>query len=57
VLSRPLSAHETRPETMVVFLDYVNQEYGSPARLAARLGWKDADTQALRSKLLGSADR
>lgn len=52
VLSRPLSAHETRPETMTVFLDYVSREYGSPAELLARLGWTEADTDALRGKLL-----
>ncbi|MBO0811703.1 MAG: tyrosine-protein phosphatase, partial [Microlunatus sp.] len=52
VLSRPLSAHETRPETMKIFLDYVDQEYGSAATLLAELGWTEDDTEAMRSKLL-----
>lgn len=54
VLSRPLSSHETRPETMKLFLDYVDREYGSAAGLVARLGWTDDDTAALRAKLLTS---
>lgn len=56
VLSRPLAEHATRPETMRVFLDYIDQEYGSVAKLAARLGWTEADTDALRSKLLGTPE-
>lgn len=56
VLSRPLAEHATRPETMRLVLDYIDEEYGSAAKLVARLGWTDADTEALRSKLLGSTD-
>jgi protein tyrosine/serine phosphatase len=56
VLSRPLASHETRPETMELFLDYVDREYGSAAELMARLDWTEDDTARLRQKLLTSAD-
>jgi len=56
VLSRPLSEHETRPETMIAFLDYIEREYGSVPELLAKIGWTDEDTEALRAKLLVSAE-
>ncbi|GAB3919198.1 protein-tyrosine-phosphatase [Microlunatus endophyticus] len=56
VLSRPLSEHETRPETMIAFLDYIEREYGSVPELLAKIGWTDEDTAALRAKLLVSAE-
>ncbi len=55
VMSRPLSDHLTRPETMQLFLDYVDTEYGSVDRLMTRLGWTDRDTATLRRKLLDRA--
>jgi len=55
VLSRPLSSHETRPETMKLFLDYIGREYGSAADLMAGLGWTGDDTARLRHKLLTPA--
>ena len=48
---RPLSSHLTYPETMQAFLDYVDREYGGVPGLMEQLGWTDADTRQLRSKL------
>ena len=50
---RPLSSHLTYPETMEALLEHIDAEYGGVAGLLAGLGWTDADTEQLRSKLLG----
>ena len=50
---RPLSSHLTYPETMEALLDHLDSAYGGVAGLLARLGWTDADTEQLRTKLLG----
>jgi protein-tyrosine phosphatase len=47
----PLSAHFSRPETMIALLDYVESQYGGVAQLLARIGWTDEDTARLRAKL------
>ena len=49
---RPLSSHLTYPETMEAFLEHVHTEYGTMDALMERLGWTEADTVQLRSKLL-----
>jgi protein tyrosine/serine phosphatase len=54
VLSRPVSSHNTYPETMQLFLDYIDTEHGSVDQLMARLGWTEDDTAALRAKLLAA---
>jgi protein-tyrosine phosphatase len=48
---RPLSSHQTYPETMRAFLDYVDSEYGGMQGLMERMGWTEADTKQLRAKL------
>ncbi len=49
---RPMSSHMTYPETMRAFLEHVRSEYGGMDALMERLGWTEADTAQLRSKLL-----
>ncbi|SDS69276.1 tyrosine-protein phosphatase [Microlunatus soli] len=53
VLSRPASAQTTRPETMEMFCDYIDREYGSVHKLLATMGWTDQDTAKIRAKLRG----
>lgn len=48
---RPLSSHETRPETMDMFLRHLDTEYGGVAPALNRIGWTDADTEQIREKL------
>jgi protein-tyrosine phosphatase len=50
---RPMSSHVTHPETMQVFLDFVDSEYGGAEPLLGRMGWTDADSDRLRAKLRG----
>jgi protein-tyrosine phosphatase len=49
---RPVSANNTQPETMEVFLTYVDREYGGVSNLLGRLGWTPEDDRRLRAKLL-----
>ena len=55
VRSQTVAAQMTHPETMRAVLDYVDSEYGNVARLLSGIGWTDADTAAMRSKLLGAS--
>jgi protein tyrosine/serine phosphatase len=48
---RPLSSHETHAETMKMFLEHVDAEYGGVDGLLAQLGWTDEDTARMRAKL------
>lgn len=48
---RPMSSHLTYPETMRVFLEHVQGEYGGMQALLERVGWTEADTRQLRAKL------
>jgi protein-tyrosine phosphatase len=50
---RPMSSHITHPETMQTFLDHVDAEYGGVEALLARMGWTEADSERLRTKLRG----
>ncbi len=50
---RPVAANNTHPETMQVFLDHVDEEYGGVARLLGRLGWTAEDNARLWAKLRG----
>ncbi len=47
----PLSAHFSRPESMIAFLDHIEGEYGGVTELLARMGWTNEDTARLRAKL------
>jgi protein-tyrosine phosphatase len=51
---RPMSSHESRPETMQIFLEHVEERYGGVAGLVGRIGWTHADTERLRVRLLAS---
>ena len=44
--------HLPRPEAMYTFLGYLDRECGGPLGWLARHGWTDADTDALRTRLL-----
>jgi protein-tyrosine phosphatase len=55
VLSRPLSDHLTKAETMQRVLDYIDAEFGSVPRLLGRYGWDSDDTAAIRRKLRAAA--
>jgi protein-tyrosine phosphatase len=48
---RPLSSHNTYPETMITFLDHVEAEYGSVPALLSRMGLTDLELDQLRRKL------
>lgn len=48
---RPISSHESHPETMQVFLRYVESEYGGVEPLLATMGWTEDDSARLRAKL------
>ncbi len=48
---RPVSANNTHPETMQVFLDHIDGEYGGVAGLLERIGWTPEDNARLRAKL------
>jgi protein-tyrosine phosphatase len=47
----PLSAHFSRPESMIAFLDHVERQYGGATELLSRIGWTQEDTDRLRAKL------
>lgn len=51
VLQRPLAEHRSRPDSMQLFLDYIDAQYGSVPQLLAGLGWTGTDTRQLRAKL------
>ncbi|WP_210414759.1 tyrosine-protein phosphatase [Microlunatus elymi] len=55
VRSQTVAAQTTHPETMQLFLEYVDSEYGSVDRLLAGFGWTDEDTAAMRTKLLAES--
>ncbi|SDT65264.1 tyrosine-protein phosphatase [Jiangella sp. DSM 45060] len=50
---RPNDANLPRAESMHTFLDFIDTEFGSPAGWLARHGWTDAETAALRARLVG----
>jgi protein-tyrosine phosphatase len=47
----PLSAHFSRPESMIALLDHVERQYGDVIELLSRIGWTQEDTDRLRAKL------
>jgi protein tyrosine/serine phosphatase len=49
---RPMASHASYPETMRVFLEHVDEQYGGVAGLVARIGWTRADSERLRVRLL-----
>lgn len=48
---RPLSSHMTKPETMRAFFAYAESEYGGVEAMLFEMGWTEADTAAMRTKL------
>lgn len=50
---RPMSSHITHPETMQVFLEFVDDQYGGVVSLLAKMGWTADDDDRLRTKLRG----
>jgi protein-tyrosine phosphatase len=52
VIGRPVSSQDTFPETMQLFLEYIDSEHGSVEAMLAKIGWTEADTAAIRRKLL-----
>lgn len=50
---RPLSSHESRPETMRAFLEHVDETCGGVEPMLQRLGWTADDTARLHAKLRG----
>lgn len=49
----PVASHDTRPESMLAFLDHAQNTYGGVEPMLGRIGWTPADTAQLRRKLLG----
>ncbi len=47
-----IDEHRPRPEAMQTFLGYLDREYGGPLGWLEKHGWSDADTAALRTRLL-----
>jgi protein tyrosine/serine phosphatase len=55
VLSRPITEQTVRADSMRLFLEYVDTHYGSVPQLLAGIGWTEADTQRMRTKLRAPA--
>ncbi|SDB92308.1 Protein tyrosine/serine phosphatase [Raineyella antarctica] len=49
---RPLSSHDTRPESMLAFLEYAEDRFGGVEPMLGQIGWTAADSAQLRRKLL-----
>jgi protein-tyrosine phosphatase len=49
---RPMESHHSRPHTMRVFLEHLDEAYGGVRGVLRRLGWTDEDTVRLSAKLL-----
>ena len=48
---RPMSSHLSHPETMISFLRYIDNTFGSVLQMLIKMGWTDDDTDQLRAKL------
>jgi len=48
---RPMSSHLSHPETMISFLRYIDNTFGSALQMLIKMGWTDDDTDQLRAKL------
>ncbi len=48
---RPMDSHNTYPETMIAFLDHVDDEYGGVEPLLDKMGMSEFDLARLRAKL------
>ena len=51
--NRPLSSHDTRPESMRTFLEYAEERFGGVEPMLGQIGWTPTDTAQMRRKLLG----
>jgi protein tyrosine/serine phosphatase len=49
---RPMESHVSYPETMRIFLEHVDEQYGGVSGLVERIGWTRGDTERLRTHLL-----
>ncbi|TDE08920.1 tyrosine-protein phosphatase [Jiangella asiatica] len=49
---RPVDSNLPRAESMVTFLDTVDERFGGPLAWLGRHGWTTSDTDALRTRLL-----
>jgi protein-tyrosine phosphatase len=50
--ARPADSHMPRPETMAKFLNVIDERFGGALAWLTAEGWTEADTAALRAKLL-----
>lgn len=50
---RPVSSHDTRPESMRHFLAYAQEQFGGVEPMLGQIGWTPADTEQMRRKLRG----
>ncbi len=50
---RPLSSQATKAETMDTFLRYLDESHGGVEAVLTRMGWTQADTDAMKRHLLG----
>jgi protein tyrosine/serine phosphatase len=48
---RPISSHLSHPETMISFLRYIDDTFGSVPQMLIKMGWTAEDTDQLRAKL------
>jgi protein-tyrosine phosphatase len=48
---RPISSHLSHPETMISFLRYIDDTFGSVPQMLIKMGWTAEDTEQLRAKL------
>jgi len=48
---RPMSSHLSHPKTMISFLRYIDNTFGSVLQMLIKMGWTDDDTDQLRAKL------
>jgi len=48
---RPMSSHLSNPETMISFLRYIDDTFGSVLQMLIKMGWTPEDTDQLRAKL------
>jgi protein-tyrosine phosphatase len=48
---RPISSHLSHPQTMISFLRYIGDTFGSVPQMLIKMGWTTEDTDQLRAKL------
>jgi len=48
---RPMSSHLSHPETMISFLRYIDETFGTVLQMLLKMGWTAEDNEQLRAKL------